>query len=175
MSLFRKYYKNKNCSSHSKKNDGDKTALGWLRDDEQKAGLLQTASYYLSIQNTILDNLHDPVTQACKILKFDNGTLVIAVPSAAYAAKIRQLTPRISQLLMKQGLNVHEVRIRIQANLQKPEKTVEADNKNKAILNQSALNAFDKLQKTLPEGELSDAIARILKRRKNLKPNASHD
>ena len=105
MSLFRKYYKNKNHTTHSQQSHEEKTALGWLRDDEQKANILKTASYYLDIQNTILDSLHDPVTQACKILKFDNGTLVIAVPSAAYAAKIRQLTPRISQLLMKDGIN----------------------------------------------------------------------
>lgn len=167
MSLFRKYYKNKNHTTHSQQSHEEKTALGWLRDDEQKANILKTASYYLDIQNTILDSLHDPVTQACKILKFDNGTLVIAVPSAAYAAKIRQLTPRISQLLMNRGLNVNEVRIRIQANLYKPEPTAQVCTENKAILNQSAVDAFDKLHKTLPKGEFSDAIARILKRRKN--------
>lgn len=166
MSLFRKYYKNKNHATHRQQSNGEKTALGWLKDDEQKANILKTASYYLDIQNTILASLHDPVTQACKILKFDNGTLVIAVPSAAYAAKIRQLTPRISQLLMNQGLNVNEVRIRIQANLYQPEPQARAHTENRAILNQSALDAFDKLHKTLPEGELSDTIARILKRRK---------
>ena len=43
-----------------------------------------------------------------------DGVLKVATPSAAAAAKLRQLQPRLMETLAKKGLKVNAIRIRVQ-------------------------------------------------------------
>src|SRR5690606_18817169 len=79
--------------------------------------LLETAEQFNLIQGLIAQALQLPVGHACRVVGLENGTLIIAVPSAAHAAKIRQLTTTIHQLLVAKGQRVDQIRIKIQAGL----------------------------------------------------------
>lgn len=161
MALFYK----KNGTSRRDRGEG-KTALSWLGHDARRGRLLETAEQFSLIQGLIADALQLPVGHACRVVGLENGTLVIAVPSAAHAAKIRQLTTTIHQRLLAKGQRVDEIRIKIQAGLRSPAapQTGVAPVVARQDLGEDACQALRQLQQTTDNQELADTLLRILKK-----------
>src|SRR3546814_17760634 len=84
------------------------TALDWLRSDRQGATVLSTANLLLSAERAIRDILPPALAQACRVARIDRQQITLAVPSAAHAAKLRQLAPRITRTLVASGRNLNE-------------------------------------------------------------------
>ena len=160
MALFYK----KNGASRRDRGEG-KTAANWLGHDARRGRLLETAEQFNLIQGLIAQALQLPVGHACRVVGLENGTLIIAVPSAAHAAKIRQLTTTIHQLLVARGQRVDEIRIKIQAGL-KPANTTGATAPPvaKQNLSEPARHALLDLQQTTDNPELAETLARILEK-----------
>ncbi len=160
MALFFK----KNGASRRDRSEG-KTASYWLGHDAHRARLLETAEQYTLLQRLIADALQLPVGHACRVVKLENGILVIAVPSAAYAAKIRQLTATIHQLLVANGQRVDQIRIKIQAGLKSAPASREPQPPaaTQTALSEDARQALLRLQETTQNPELADTLSRILR------------
>lgn len=86
----------------------------------QGAGVLATARKHLQIQYAVAAILPAPLGSVCQVGKLENQRLQLVVPSAAHAAKMRQLAPRIAQALADQGWNLNEIAVKVQAGLPKP-------------------------------------------------------
>src|SRR5699024_11407578 len=81
------------------------------------AEVVATARLLLGIEHSARQVLPPALASHCQVAKIDNDTVTLAVPSAAYAARLRQLGPRIVNRLNKDGWNLNEINVKIQANL----------------------------------------------------------
>jgi hypothetical protein len=140
----------------------ENTALGWLGNDAQGAGVLETVRRHLQIEQVMATVLPSGMETVCRVIKLDGVRLQVAVPSAAHAAKLRQLGPRIGHALTGRGWNVTEIDVKVQAGIRdigakKPRPAKEA-----VPLGESALQAFQDLHDNVRPGTLADAIAKLL-------------
>ncbi|AOU91535.1 Zn-ribbon-containing RNA-binding protein [Achromobacter ruhlandii] len=108
-----------------------------------------------------------PLGSVCQVGKLENQRLQLVVPSAAHAAKMRQLAPRIAQALADQGWNLNEIAVKVQAGLPKPGARKPLPPKEAQPLGDAALGAFETLHDNLRPGPLADAVARLLKHHKS--------
>jgi hypothetical protein len=69
--------------------------------------------------------------------------LTLAVPSAAHAAKLRQLLPTVTRQMNAAGWNISEALVHVQAHL--------------------FASVTEKLHDSLPQGPLAQAIERLLR------------
>jgi len=141
---------------------GEDTALGWLGHDSRGAGVLATARKHLQIQYAVAAVLPAPLGSVCQVARLENQRLQLVVPTAAHAAKLRQLAPRIAQALTDRGWNLSEIAVKVQAGLPKPGMR-QPPPKEAQPLDETALHAFEELQERLRPGPLADAVARLLR------------
>jgi len=131
------------------------------------AGVLATARKHLQIQYAVAAILPAPLGSVCQVGKLENQRLQLVVPSAAHAAKMRQLAPRIAQALANQGWNLNEIAVKVQAGLPKPVTRKPLPPKEAQPLGDTALGAFESLHGSLRPGPLADAVAKLLKHHKS--------
>ncbi|CAB3672872.1 MAG: DciA family protein [Achromobacter pulmonis] len=131
------------------------------------AGVLATARKHLQIQYAVAAILPAPLGSVCQVGKLENQRLQLVVPSAAHAAKMRQLAPRIAQALANQGWNLNEIAVKVQAGLPKPGTRKPLPPKEAQPLGEAALGAFETLHDNLRPGPLADAVAKLLKHHKS--------
>ena len=148
--------------SRSTSSQRGETPLGWLGHDARGAGVLATARMHLHIQHAIAAVLPPALGTACVVAKLETPRLQLAVPSAAHAAKLRQLAPRIVHALNSQGWNLNEIAVRVQAGMPRPGDKAPPPPREAEPLGDIALNAFESLQENLRPGPLADAVARLL-------------
>lgn len=117
---------------------------------------------HLQVQAVLAAALPPPLATVCWVTKLEKARLQVAVPSAAHAAKLRQLAPRLVQTLAHHGWNLNEIAVRVQATLPK---TMLKNSLPREIepLGETALNAFKNLHEHLRPGPLADAVAHLLK------------
>lgn len=135
-------------------------AVSWLGGDQHGAQVLKTARNLLAIEQEVKNALPIALAAACKVARIERQQITLAVPSAAYASKLRQLAPRIARLLTDGGWNVNEIIVRVQAGLLQSQ--TKAAPREVIPLDEAALKAFDDLQRNLRPGPLAEAIQRLL-------------
>jgi len=141
---------------------GNATPLAWLGHDLRSAGVLATARRLLQIRQDLAAALPAPMRDVCQIAGMENQRVILAVPSAAYAAKLRQLAPRLAQALTARGWNLNEIAVRVQAGLPGPGTISSRPPREAVPLDAGALDAFQALHAQLEPGPLADAVARLL-------------
>ena len=137
-------------------------ALDWLNTDTHGAQVLATAQNLLDAEREVRRALPPAIAVVCRVARIEKHNVTLAVPSAAYASKLRQLGPRILTRLNDTGWNLNEVTVRVQGALVQgpaPQTVRTAE-----PLGPTALDAFSQLNDALTPGPLSDAIQRLLKR-----------
>ena len=127
------------------------------------AGVLATARAHLQIQQAVAAVLPPALGEVCVVAKFESQKLMLAVPGPVYAAKLRQMAPRIAQTLSTQGWNLTEISVRIQAGMPRPGQKAPRPPKEAQPLGDTALQAFSDLREGLRPGPLADAVARLLR------------
>ena len=135
-------------------------AASWLVGDQQGAQVLTTVRDLLAAEHVMKAAIPAALASVCRVAHIDRQQITLAVPSAAYASKLRQLAPRIAQHLTTNGWNVNEIIVRVQAGLLQSQ-TKEAS-REVVPLNEAALQAFDELHSNLRPGPLADAVKRLL-------------
>lgn len=139
----------------------DLSAVAWLGRDAQGASVLSTVQALLSAEREVRNLLPPALAQACRVARIDRQQITLAVPSAAHAAKLRQMAPRIAQALTRSGRNLNEVIVKVQAGLpQQGAKTPRP--KDVTPLGETALRAFGELREHIRSGPVADAIDRLL-------------
>lgn len=95
---------------------------------------------------------------ACSVIQFDAGQLVVGTPNAALATKLKQQLPKLQDGLVKRGWQVNAIRIKVQVG-KIAEKTIPV--KTLALPNQ-ALDALSALNEALEESKQNHALKEAL-------------
>ena len=135
-------------------------AVSWLVNDQQGASVLAAARDLLAAQEAVREALPAALAHACQVARIDRQQMTLAVPGAAYAAKLRQVAPRIIQRLAQRGWNLQTIQVRVQAGL--PWGQEGPARRDVVPLDDQALQAFDALRSNLRPGPLADAIGKLL-------------
>jgi hypothetical protein len=125
----------------------------FLRANERMSSLLPAAARMAALQKECAALL--PATfDACAVLRFESGQLVLAVPNAALAAKLKQQLPKLQDALLKRGFQVSSIRLRLQ-----PGNIVTNVTKSKQLLlpNQ-AISALADLNASLEDSPRNEAL-----------------
>lgn len=135
----------------------------FLRTHERLAALLPAVARIATLQkecSAILPALFD----ACSVMQFESGNLVLSAPNAALATKLKQQLPKLQDHLVKRGWQVSAIRIKVQVG-----KIVEKKPQAKQLaLPAQALSALDSLNSALEDSTqnqaLKNALAAMLER-----------
>lgn len=139
-------------------------AMEWLEKDPQQ--LLQKAQRYLQLEQLVQQNAPSGL-QHCKVAHIDRQTLIIAVPSAAHANKLRQSIPTLINTLQNHKWQINQVQIQIQSVLFTGVKPLGEVRQGGAGIDASGIAAFTQLEKQLnDDGPLAVAVQRLLSRHK---------
>jgi hypothetical protein len=139
---------------------GSAHLIGWLGHDSQAASVLATAQLHLKLRAAIGDAIPPAMRGAFEVIRLEAHALTLMVSSAAFAAKFRQIAPRVTTHLQSAGWNVNEIKLRVQGGLGLPE--TKKPEKASRALDQQDLRAFEELNRNLRPGPLADAVARLL-------------
>jgi hypothetical protein len=134
--------------------------IGWLGHDAQAASVLATAQLHLKLRAAVEQALPATMRGAFEVLKIEQSSLTLMVSNAAFAAKFRQLAPRVTAHIRAMGWNFAEIKLRVQGGLGIPA-TVQPLKEARA-LDQQDLKTFEALTQQLRPGPLADAVARLL-------------
>lgn len=135
--------------------------MGWLEQDPKQ--FLQTAQRYLQLEQLIQKNV--PLgLQNCRVAHIDKQSLIIAVPSAAHANKLRQITPSLLQVLQAHQWQINQIQLQIQSVLFTEEKPLGTVRQGGVGIDSTGIEAFSELEKQLDDGPLAIAIKRLLAR-----------
>lgn len=136
---------------------------GWLKQDPQQ--LLSVAQRYIQLEQRIHAQLPDYLRH-CKVAHIDRQKIVLAVPSAAHATKLRQIVPTLLATLNGTKQQFTQIEIQIQSVLFTGFKPLGYVRQGGAGIDESGLTAFEELSQDLEQGPLANAVERLLRRHK---------
>jgi hypothetical protein len=119
-------------------------AVDFLNANDKMASLLPTVARMAALQKDCAAILPGIFT-ACEVLQFESDKLVLSVPSAALAAKLKQTLPRLRESLLERGWQVSAIRLKVQVD----QVVVKTKPEKRATLSGSALVALEDLEKSL--------------------------
>lgn len=150
-----------------------RTAFGvtdFLRANDRLASLMPTALRIGNLQKDVKVIL-PPMYAGCEVLSLQEGSLTLAVPSSAVAAKLKQQLPKLQAGLQKKGWQVEAVRLKIQVGRALAQQA-QADTKsgNGRVLPPTAVDAFEELGEALEaspqNAQLIAAVRRLAEKRR---------
>lgn len=125
----------------------------FLRANDRMAAILPAVTRIAALQRDCTVIL-PAVFDACAVIQFENGQLVVSTPSAAFAAKLKQQLPKLQESLSKRGWQVNAIRLKVQAgNISK--KTIP---QKQLALPERALSAFATLNAELDDSPRNQAL-----------------
>ena len=145
--------------SHAK--SGSSHLIGWLGNDTRTASVLATAQLHLKIRAAVSAALPAAMRGAFEVVKIENNTLTLTVSSAAFAAKFRQIAPRVTAHIHSHGWSVTEIKLRVQGGIGLA--PVVKPPREARLLDQQDLKAFEQLNQQLRPGPLADAVSKLLR------------
>lgn len=157
-------YKPKN-NNHMKQKGEYNNSLKWINNDPKYCNILHVANFYLDIQNIIRGTLPINIANFCYVGYIGNNEIILKVPSASYATKIKQLIPSIINNIIKtEKLEINQnhpivINVKVQYDLN----NLKRKNKNKEFtpFNKKDINEFKKLENNVKNIKLKQAISNI--------------
>lgn len=132
-------------------------ATDFLRRNDKMAALMPTAMRMASLQSDCARAL-PPMFSSCDVLSYENARLVLAVPSSAVAAKLKQQLPKLQGALLKKGWQVEDIKLKVQVT----RSIAPVVHTRQLVLSGAALDAFETLAETLPAtGQNATLIAAL--------------
>jgi hypothetical protein len=131
----------------------------FLRADDRMASLLPTALRMADLQRDV--GLALPALAGnCDVLSFHDGVLVLAVPSSAVAARLKQGLPKLQSTLLARGWQVTSMRLKVQVTRAMPPQV-----ETRVLeLPPVAVDAFEELGEALPDTPQNAALVAAIKR-----------
>jgi chromosomal replication initiation ATPase DnaA len=121
-------------------------ATDFLRANARMASLLPTAMRMASLQKDCAAALPAMFVN-CDVLSFHEGILVLAVPSSAVAARLKQQLPKLQATLQQRGWGVESMKLKVQvARAMPPQEQMRT-----LALPPTAVDAFEQLGDALPD------------------------
>lgn len=126
-----------------------KTAKGaaeFLRSHDKLAAILPAITRMAALQKDCAAAL--PAMFAhCAVLQFEANQLVLSVPNAALATRLKQQLPKLQDELLQRGWQVNAIRLKVQVG-----KTLVKSMASKQLtLPSQAISAFAELSASLPD------------------------
>ena len=134
-----------------------------LVQSSELRALSRRAQHLAELQRAMLEAVPRPLSRAYRIKSFRSGTLLVAAESAAAAAKLRHLAPRLLEHLRKREEQVTKIQIEVQVAMQQNRS---GKSSRKALLNDFVISHFERLAATLKESPLRLAVTRLVQRHK---------
>lgn len=135
-------------------------ALDWLDKNPKTANLIVTARELIAVQKLIKQLVPRPIAKHTVVAQINGQQMVLIVPGPAYAARLKQVQTSLVKQLNKNGWNIDEIIVQIDAYMSVTE--TKPAHKKTNVLNQESLNEFAKLEQQVAPGPLADAISRLL-------------
>ena len=138
-----------------------KTALeatAFLRKNDKMAALLPAAMRMASLQSDCARAL-PPMFGTCDVLSFEDARLVLATPSSAVAAKLKQQLPKLQATLQKRGWQVEDIKLKVQVT----RSIAPVVHTRQLVLPVSAKSAFEELGDALPATEQNATLIAAIK------------
>lgn len=88
-------------------------ATDFLSANARMASLLPAAMRMGRLQKDCADAL-PPMFDSCDVLSFEDAQLVLATPTSAVAAKLKQQLPKLQMALMKRGWQINNIKLKVQ-------------------------------------------------------------
>jgi hypothetical protein len=141
-------------------------ATDFLRKNDRMASLLPAAMRMARLQSDCAAIL--PVMAGnTDVISFQDGALVLAVPSSAVAARMKQMLPKLQSALAQRGWAVESVRLKVQVGRAMPD---EKPQMRTLELPKTAVQAFEELAESLEDTnqnkDLVAALRRLAEKRK---------
>ena len=130
----------------------------FLRKNDKIAGLLPAAMRMASLQTDCAHCLPSMFSN-CDVLSYEDAQLVLATPSSAVAAKLKQQLPKLQLALHKKGWKVDAIKLTVQVTRSIPPVV----HTRQLVLPQSAISAFDELGDTLAPTSQNESLIAALK------------
>ncbi|GJJ00508.1 hypothetical protein RugamoR64_10460 [Duganella rhizosphaerae] len=147
-----------NSSNVSIKRHTPVGATDFLRRDDKMAALLPAIQRMASLQKDCAAAL-PAMFKYCEILAFEDGQLILSLPNAALAAKLKQQLPKLQDTLAQRGWQVHGVKLKVLMT-----KPAEIKEQMRSLwLTEAAVTAFDELGDTLEDTPQNATLIAALK------------
>ncbi|MBP7660055.1 MAG: DUF721 domain-containing protein [Burkholderiaceae bacterium] len=138
--------------------DSARPVYAWLGNDPNCRQLALQAERLVALQAALA--AISPLPGLIPLELDDEGSLKVATPGAAAAAKLRQLEPSLISELVSRGWKVKRIRFRPQPASGAPPAPIPVP---RAPIPASALIRLDALARETPAGALKQALARLLR------------
>lgn len=129
----------------------------FLQTNDKMAAILPAVTRIVALQQDCSAVL-PAVFDACSVLQFDGGHLVLATPNAAFAAKLKQQLPKLQDALLQRGWQVNAIRLKVQvrkiAERARPAKQL--------VLPSKAISALASLNESLDDSPRNEALKAAL-------------
>ncbi|WP_343730140.1 DciA family protein [Duganella sp.] len=147
-----------NSSNLSLKRRTAVEATDFLRRNDRMAALLPAVERMARLQKDCAHCL-PAMFKHCEILAFEDGQLVLSLPTTALAAKLKQQLPKLQETLAQRGWQVRGVKLKVQ--MTKPSQIKE---KMRSLeLPPAAVEAFDELSEKLEASAQNSALIEAVK------------
>jgi hypothetical protein len=128
-----------------------------IGQDRGLAVLLPEAERLRDLNLRLARALPAAVTRACRVVAVVNGEARIFCDSGAAASRLRSQATTAARALSSDTCPVDRLKVRVEASWSRTERP------EKRGLGRGALNAWDDLDRTLPESELKSAVESLLR------------
>jgi len=127
------------------------------------ASLIPTAQRIISLQKEC-SSILPAMFRECTVLRFEAGEIVLSVPHAALAARLKQQLPQLKQALLKRGWQINSIQTKVQvkSTTPPPPPCKEVLLPRNAVVSLAALN--NELEDTPRNAALKAAIEAMVRR-----------
>ncbi|MDB5960533.1 MAG: hypothetical protein JWP59_1827 [Massilia sp.] len=133
-------------------------ATDFLSGNARMASLLPTAMRMGRLQKDCAAAL-PPMFSNCDVLSFEDAHLVLAVPTSAVAAKLKQQLPKLQGALQQRGWQVDQIKLKVQVT----RSIAPVVHTRQLDFPQTAVQAFEELGQALPDTEQNAKLIAAIK------------
>lgn len=138
-------------------------AADFLRAHDKMASILPSITRMAALQKDCAAVL-PAMFNTCTVLQFESDRLLLSIPNAALASKLKQQLPKLQDRLLKLGWQVSAIHLKVQAT----QNIEESRASKQLVLPTLAISALTTLDSTLEDsprnGALKAAISAMLRR-----------
>ena len=133
-----------------------KNPCAYLTQPDGIASLMPQALRLIELRGILAAALPESLARSCSVANYKQGKIVIFAANSAVAAKLKLLSPALSEELSKRAVEVTGLEVRVQP-LNYDSQAFEKS----AKISVEAGHGLDRLLQQLPDSELKTALSRI--------------
>ena len=133
-----------------------KNPCAFLNQPDGIASLMPQARRLIELRAILAAALPESLARCCSIANYKQGKIVVFATNSAVAAKLRLLSPTLSEALSKRAVEVTGLEVRVQ-----PLNLAGQPVEKSAKMSAEAVRGLGRLFEQLPDSELKTVLGRI--------------